>query len=264
MARTVDRAVADLVDEAPHVRADGTERLEVTGGRLCDDDLLGGEDLAAADRDLAGGSQGIRPVARCRRRGGACGACAGASVGGSAGAGGGGARTARRAGADGARKTHDADASQHAPSGGSRVPLWFLCHKCSCSVVWWVPDGRADSGYSPRSPLLDTRTEWIMAGFTGVRKSAVSTVKNLFMRPVPRCCGRARSLYRQGPMATESREPPSVTWIQETNPDTADADSVRRCGQCLESSSELTAPLIRSALSDGPCRRRPYARCHSG
>src|SRR5262252_4092001 len=43
MARTVDRAVADLVDDAPHVRADGTERLEVTGDRLRDDDLLGGQ-----------------------------------------------------------------------------------------------------------------------------------------------------------------------------------------------------------------------------
>src|SRR5215831_12838933 len=149
MARTVDRAVADLVDDAPHVRADGTERLEVTGDRLRDDDLLGGEDLAAADGDLAGGSQGVRPVARCRRRGGACGTSAGAPVGTSAGADG---RTARRAGADGARKTHEADASQHAPSGGSRVPLWFLCHKCSCSVVVMGPNGRADSGYSPRSP----------------------------------------------------------------------------------------------------------------
>src|SRR5215475_8763233 len=190
MARTVDRAVADLVDEAPHVRADGTERLEVTGGRLCDDDLLGGEDLAAADRDLAGGSQGIRPVARCRRRGGACGACAGASVGGSAGPGGGGARTARRAGTDGARKTHEADASQHAPSGGSRVPLWFLCHKCSCSVMvvrtWWSCGFRLLPSVTP--PGYENGTDH--GRVHGSRKSGVSTVKNWFT-PLRRALGRA-------------------------------------------------------------------------
>src|SRR6516164_10878907 len=58
VARAVDGAVRDLADDAAHVRADGAEGLEVTRGRLGDDHLFRGEDLAAADRDLARGGQG--------------------------------------------------------------------------------------------------------------------------------------------------------------------------------------------------------------
>src|SRR5512146_3260023 len=54
VAGAVDGPVADGVDHAAHVRAHRAERLELTAGRLRDDDLLAGEDHAAAHRDLAG------------------------------------------------------------------------------------------------------------------------------------------------------------------------------------------------------------------
>src|SRR6185437_16446322 len=57
VARAVDRPVADLVDDAPHVGADRAERLELAGRGLGDDYLLPGEDHSAADGDLAGRDQ---------------------------------------------------------------------------------------------------------------------------------------------------------------------------------------------------------------
>jgi hypothetical protein len=71
----VDRAVRDLVAEAPDVGADGAEGLVDARGRLGDDDLLVHEYLAATDRDVGHrAEQGARPgVPRCpgvpRRRG---------------------------------------------------------------------------------------------------------------------------------------------------------------------------------------------------
>src|SRR5580698_9512680 len=50
MARTVNSAVRDLVDDAAHVGADGAEDLELARRGLGDHGRLGGEDLAPADR----------------------------------------------------------------------------------------------------------------------------------------------------------------------------------------------------------------------
>src|SRR5215468_2826328 len=55
-----------------------------------------------------------------------------------------------------------------------RVARVSRCGSCVTSAPvqsWCSSDGPADSGYSPRSPLLDTRTERIIARFTGFRKS---------------------------------------------------------------------------------------------
>src|ERR1700677_1520056 len=57
VARAVNPAVRDLVDNAPHMGADGAEDLELAGRRLGHHRCLGGEDLAPAERDGAGGRQ---------------------------------------------------------------------------------------------------------------------------------------------------------------------------------------------------------------
>src|SRR6185437_6788221 len=142
VAGAVDGAVADLVDDAAHVRADRAERLELVRRRLGDDDLLSGEDHPAADRDLARG--GERARRRAPGRGAAlraAGGCARVARGGGATGG------AAAAGGDRARETHQADASQHAPSSGQRVRLWFLCHDCSCSHVAADADGEAPAAF---------------------------------------------------------------------------------------------------------------------
>src|SRR5580658_9227433 len=75
VTRAVDGAAAHLVDDAALVGADGGERVEGTGRRLGDHDLLGGEDLAAADGDVGrlgqGGGTGPGP-ARRRQASGRC------------------------------------------------------------------------------------------------------------------------------------------------------------------------------------------------
>src|ERR1700722_19785970 len=86
VTRAVDGAVADLVDDAPHVGAHRAERLELAGRRLGDDDLLDREDLAAARRDLGGGCQRVRAGgAACPRRRATC--LAGTGTGAGAGTG---------------------------------------------------------------------------------------------------------------------------------------------------------------------------------
>src|SRR5271169_2693082 len=53
----VDGTVSDLAHDAAHVRAHRAERLVLAARRLGHDDLRGLVDLAAADGDLAGGTE---------------------------------------------------------------------------------------------------------------------------------------------------------------------------------------------------------------
>ena len=71
-----------------------------------------------------------------------------------------------------------------------------------------------------------------MAGFTGFRKSAVSTVDNA-SRKSSVAADLWHSRLDDGHLNSRAVER-SLDSV--TNPDTADVDSVRRCGQCLESS----------------------------
>ena len=59
VARAVDGTAGHGVDDAALMGADGGERVEGTGLRLRDHDLLVGEDLAAAYRDLSRAGQDV-------------------------------------------------------------------------------------------------------------------------------------------------------------------------------------------------------------